>query len=184
MCVLKVNSSDAIQWQTSIVSSSNALYPEQIEITPDESAVVLRVDDRQSSSANAFVRLNTSDGTEVWKRQLTCSGVDLPGSSGRMRLNRNGNIINNTYYSSGGQTYTVVAQLPGDGSLTGNYTASGHPQFSWSASTNITVTASQSIWTKQSSSAFSAGSVTPSNNAYSNVTQVNNVQTFSKVDVT
>lgn len=182
-CVLKVNSSDVIQWQTKIESSNNAVYPDQIEITPDKSEVVVKFGDRQSPVQYAMVKLKTSDGTEVWNRKFGVSGLDLYGSYGTMRLNRNGNIVLNTFFQTGGNAFTVVAQLPGDGSLTGNYTASGHPQFSWAANTNVTVTASQTIFAKQGSSIFSSGSVTPSNAAYSSVTLANNVQTFSNVAV-
>lgn len=185
VCVIKVNSSDAIQWQTAISSSSNALYPEQIEITPNGSELVIKIDDRQSDKVNAFVKLNTSDGTEVWKRQLGYYNRDLSGSSGRMRLNRNGNIINlTTFYHSGlDKTYVITAQLPGDGTGTGTYTPSGYSSFSWAASTNITVTASQTIFAKQGSSIFTSGSVTPSNAAYSSTTLANNIQVFTNVAV-
>ena len=184
--VIKVNSSDVIQWQTTIVASGNACYPEQIEMTLDESGVIIKLDDRRASPGNvhSFVRLNTSDGSQVWRRYFygASPANSISGSRGRMRLNRNGNIIFNTYYSDG-QTYTITAQLPSDGSLTGSYTPSGYPALSWAENTALTVTDSVSLWTKQSSSIFSSGSVTPTNAAYSNVTLANNVQVFTKVDV-
>ena len=97
-----------------------------------------------------------------------------------MRLNRNGNIIFNTYINTGGQIYIVVAQLPADGSLTGNHTV-GSRTYEWAANTTLSFT-THSAWNK-TSSIFSSETNSDSNAAQSNITLANNVQTFTKGDV-
>jgi len=179
--VMKVNSSDVIQWQKGIDSAPNYISPEQIEVLPDDAGIIMRIDDRQGDSKNTFVRFDTS-GNVVWKRQFGISGIDVPGSVGKMRLNRNGNIIFNTYHNTGGQTYTIVAQLPADGSLTGNHTV-GSRTYEWAANTTLSFT-TQTAYSKQGSSIYSSEANSNANAAYdSNITTVNNIQTFTKGDV-
>ena len=193
--VSKVNSSDVIQWNTGIdpnfSNPDNYLSPQQIGVMPEDAGVILRIDDRQNqgiagsspggNSKNSFVRFDTS-GNVIWKRQFGISGLDVYGSSGMMLLNRNGNIIFCTRFVTGGQTYTVVAQLPADGSLTGNHTV-GSRTYHWS-DRNFGSMGSQLALVKQNSSIFSSDTNNVANAAYNtNVTVANNVQTFTKGDV-
>ena len=187
--VMKVNSSDVIQWQKGINSSPNYISPEQIEVMPEDAGIIMRIDDRQNQGdsgdgKSTFVRFDTS-GNVVWKRQFgitSPSGTDVPGSVGKMRLNRNGNIIFNTRHTTGGLTYTIVAQLPADGSLTGSHTV-GSRTYEWAANTRLSFS-TQTAFSKQGSSIFSSDTNSNANIAYdSNMTTVNNVQTFTKGDV-
>ena len=184
--LMKVNSSDVIQWQKGIDSAPNYISPEQVEVMPEDAGIIMRIDDRQNQgdSGNAkctFVRFDTS-GNVVWKRQFGISGTNVQGSTGKMRLNRNGNIIFNTNHTTGGQIYTVVAQLPADGSLTGSHTV-GSRTYEWAANTRLSFS-TQSGFSKQGSSIFSSDTNSNANIAYdSNMTTVNNVQTFTKGDV-
>lgn len=187
--VMKVNSSDVIQWQKGIDSSPNYISPEQIEVLPEDAGIIMRIDDRQNQgdsgdSKCTFVRFDTS-GNVVWKRQFGItnpSGTDVAGSAGKMRLNRNGNIIFCTRFSVSGDVYTVVAQLPADGSLTGSHTV-GSRTYEWAANTRLSFS-TQSGFSKQGSSIFSGEANSNANAAYdSNMTTANNVQTFTKGDV-
>ena len=184
--LMKVNSSDVIQWQKGINSAPNYISPEQVEITPDGSGIIMRIDDRQNQGGggdgkSTFVRFDTS-GNVVWKRQFGISGTNVPGSAGKMRLNRNGNIIFNTNHTTGGLTYTIVAQLPADGSLTGNHTV-GSRTYEWAANTTLSFT-TQTAFSKVNASIFSSDGNYGANDAYdTNITVANNVQTFTKGDV-
>lgn len=179
--VMKVNSSDVIQWQKEVDSAPNQVSPEQIEITPDGSGIIMRILDNQADKKNSFIRFDTS-GNVVWKRQFGISGIDVPGSIGKMRLNKNGNIIFNTNHTTGGNVYTIVAQLPADGSLTGNYTV-GSRTYEWAANTTLSFT-TQTAYSKQSSSIFSSETNNSTDAAYeTNITVANNVLTFTKADV-
>ena len=185
--VMKVNSSDVVQWQRAIVEPSpNYMTPNNIEVLPEDAGIILSIEDRQNqgdsgNSKLSFVRFDTS-GNVVWKRQFGVSGINMTPSSGKMRLNRNGNIIFNTNHSTGGQVYTIVAQLPADGSLTGNHTV-GSRTYEWAANTRLSFT-TQTGFSKQGSSIFSSEGNNNNNIAYdSNITTVNNVQTFTKGDV-
>ena len=184
--LMKVNSSDVIQWQKGIDSAPNYISPEQVEVMPEDAGIIMRIDDRQNQGDSGdakctFVRFDTS-GNVVWKRQFGISGINVQGSTGKMRLNRNGNIIFNTNHSTGGQVYTIVAQLPADGSLTGNHTV-GSRTYEWAANTRLSFS-TQTGFSKQGSSIFSGETNNNNNIAYdSNVTTVNNVQTFTKGDV-
>ena len=191
--VTKVNSSDVIQWNTGIdpnfSNPDNYLSPQQIEVMPEDAGIIMRIDDRQNqgiAGSNpggdgkaSFVRFDTS-GNVVWKRQFGISGINV--SSGKMRLNRNGNIIFCARFSASGNVYTVVAQLPADGSLTGNHTV-GSRTYNWS-DRNFGSMGSQLALVKQNSSIFSSDTNNLANAAYNtNVTVANNVQTFTKGDV-
>lgn len=184
--LMKVNSSDVIQWQKGIDSAPNYISPEQVEVMPEDAGIIMRIDDRQNQGDSGdakctFVRFDTS-GNVVWKRQFGISGTNVQGSVGKMRLNRNGNIIFNTNHNTGGLTYTVVAQLPADGSLTGNHTV-GSRTYEWAANTRLSFS-TQTGFSKQGSSIFSGETNNNNNIAYdSNITTVNNVQTFTKGDV-
>ena len=184
--LMKVNSSDVIQWQKGIDSAPNYISPEQVEVMPEDAGIIMRIDDRQNQGDSGdakctFVRFDTS-GNVVWKRQFGISGINVQGSTGKMRLNRNGNIIFNTNHNTGGLTYTVVAQLPADGSLTGNHTV-GSRTYEWAANTRLSFS-TQTGFSKQGSSIFSGETNNNNNIAYdSNITTVNNVQTFTKGDV-
>jgi hypothetical protein len=194
--VSKVNSSDVVQWNTGIdpnfSNPDNYLSPEQIEVMPEDAGIIMRIDDRQNqgiagsnpggNSKNSFIRLDTS-GNVVWKRQFGISGINVFGSAGKMRLNRNGNIIFCTRFAVSGNVYTVVAQLPADGSLTGNHTV-GSRTYNWS-DRNFGSMGSQLALVKQGSSIFSSELGNDvANAAYNtNVTVANNVQTFTKGDV-
>ena len=185
--VMKVNSSDAIQWQKGIDSAPNYISPEQIEVLPDDAGIIMRIDDRQNQGdsgdgKSTFVRFDTS-GNVVWKRQFGItnpSGIDVQGSAGKMRLNRNGNIIFSTYINTGGQIYIVVAQLPADGSLTGSHTV-GSRTYEWAANTRLSFS-TQTAWNK-TSTIFSSETNSDSNAPHTNVILANNVQTFTKGDV-
>ena len=182
---MKVNSSDVIQWQKGVDSPPNYVGPEQIEITPDGSGIIMRIDDRQNQGGGgyskvSFVRFDTS-GNVVWKRQFGISGINVPGSVGKMRLNKNGNIIFNTNHTTGGNVYTIVAQLPADGSLTGNHTV-GSRTYEWVANTGLSFT-TQTGFSKVSS-IFSSQNMNSANAAYeTNITVANNVLTFTNGDV-
>ena len=190
--VMKVNSSDVIQWQRAISGTSpNYMTPNNIVVLPEDAGIILSIEDRQNQGDSgdgkiSFVRFDTS-GNVVWKRQFGVgdggSGINFSGSSGRMNLNRNGNIIFNSRFSSGGEVYTVVSQLPADGSLTGD-TVIGSRTYNWSANTRFSFS-DQSIFSKQGSSIFSSDTNNSlANAAYNtNVTTANNVQTFTKGDV-
>ena len=185
--VMKVNSSDVVQWQRAIVEPAPSyMTPNNIEVLPEDAGIILSIEDRQNqgdsgNSRLSFVRFDTS-GNVVWKRQFGISGINMTASSGKMRLNRNGNIIVCTRHTTGGQVYTIVAQLPADGSLTGNHTV-GSRTYEWTANNRFTIS-DQTIFSKQGSSIFSADTNSYSNAAYnSNFTTVNNVQTFTKGDV-
>jgi hypothetical protein len=189
--VMKLNSSDVIQWQRAISGTSpNYMTPNNIVVLPEDAGIILSIEDRQNQGDSAdgrvsFVRFDTS-GNVVWKRHFGVgdggSGINLSGSSGGMKLNRNGNIIFNTRFGSGGEVYTVVAQLPADGSLTGSHTV-GSRTYEWAANTRLSFS-TQSGFSKQGSSIFSGEANSNANAAYdSNVTTANNVQTFTKGDV-
>jgi len=184
--LMKVNSSDVIQWQKGIDSSPNYISPQQIEVLPKDAGIIMRIDDRQNQGdtgdgKNTFVRFDM-DGTVVWKRQFGISGINVGGSSGKMRLNRNGNIIFNTSFTTSSVTYTVVAQLPADGSLTGNHTV-GSRTYEWAANTRLTFT-TQTGFSKESSTIFSSDTNSHANAAYDvNITLANNVQTYTAGDV-
>ena len=187
--VMKLNSSDVIQWQKGIDSAPNYISPQQIEVLPDDAGIIMRIDDRQNQgdtgdAKNTFVRFDTS-GNVVWKRQFgitSPSGIDVQGSVGKMRLNRNGNIILTTNFTTGGQTYTIVSQLPADGSLTGSHTV-GSRTYEWAANTRLSFS-TQGAYSKQGSSIYSSETNSNANAAYNtNITTVNNVQTFTKGDV-
>jgi hypothetical protein len=166
------------------------MTPNNIVVLPEDAGIILSIEDRQNQGDSAdgrvsFVRFDTS-GNVVWKRHFGVgdggSGINLSGSSGGMKLNRNGNIIFNTRFGSGGEVYTVVAQLPADGSLTGD-TVIGSRTYNWSANTRFSFS-DQSIFSKQGSSIFSSDTNSLGNNSYAtNITTVNNVQTFTKGDV-
>tara|TARA_B100001059_G_C17765051_1_gene545099 strand:- start:50 stop:1423 length:1374 start_codon:yes stop_codon:yes gene_type:complete len=183
--VMKVNSSDVIQWQKGIDSAPNYISPEQIEVMPDGSGIIMRIDDRQNQgdsgdAKSTFVRFDTS-GNVVWKRQFGISGINVQGSVGKMRLNKNGNIIFNTNYTTGGNVYTIVAQLPADGSLTGNHTV-GSRTYEWAANTRLSFS-TQTGFSKVSS-IFSSENNNSANAAYeTNITVANNVLTFTNGDV-
>ena len=187
--LMKVNSSDVIQWQKGIDSAPNYISPQQIEVMPEDAGIIMRIDDRQNQgdtgdAKNTFVRFDTS-GNVVWKRQFgitSPSGIDVQGSVGKMRLNRNGNIILTTNFTTGGQTYTIVSQLPADGSLTGSH-AVGSNTYEWVANTRLNFS-TQTGYSKQGSSIYSSETNSNANVAYNtNITTVNNVQTFTKGDV-
>ena len=182
--VMKVNSSDVIQWQKGIESAPNYITCKQIEVLPEDAGIIMSIEDRQSQGGGgdnkiSFVRFDTS-GNVVWKRQFGISGIDFSGQ-GKMRLNKNGNIIFNTYFSDGGANYVVVSKLPADGSLTGNHTV-GSRTYNWSANTTLSFT-TQTAYSKQGSSIYSSETNSNANAAHSNVTLANNVLTFTKGDV-
>ena len=178
--IMKVNSSDVIQWQKEINSSTENIDPRQIEVMPGDAGIIMRIVDDHGDDKCSFVRFDMS-GNVVWKRQFGISGINLVAQDGKMRLNRNGNIIFNTYFNvAGGLKYTVVAQLPSNGSLTGNHTV-GSRTYNWSANTTLSFT-THSAWNK-TSSIFSSETNSDSNAAQSSITLANNVQTFTKGDV-
>tara|TARA_B100000902_G_scaffold183377_1_gene176073 strand:- start:213 stop:1664 length:1452 start_codon:yes stop_codon:yes gene_type:complete len=189
--IMKLNSSDVIQWQKAISGTSpNYMTPNNIVVMPEDAGIILSIEDRQNQGDSAdgrvsFVRFDMS-GNVVWKRHFGVgdggSGININGSNGRMKLNRNGNIIFDTRFSSGGAIYTVVAQLPADGSLTGD-TVIGSRTYNWSANTRFSFS-DQTIFSKQGSSIFSSATNSLSNNSYdTNMTTADNVQTFTKGDV-
>lgn len=180
--LMKLNSSDVIQWQKA-AQGSNYITCDEIEVTPDESGVIVCFEDRQNQGGSGnqmktFVKFDLS-GNVIWKRQFGITGINLNGTA-PMRLNRNGNIIFNSYFTANSQTYTITAQLPGDGSLTGTYTL-GSRTYEWEA--NSLSFSSVSAWTKQASSVFASTANNSANDAYPAQTLINNVQTFTKVTV-
>ncbi len=182
--VMKVNSSDVIQWQKGVDSASNYVTCNQVEVLPEDDGIIMSIEDRQGQGGGgdnklSFVRFDTS-GNVVWKRQIGISGIDFAASQGKMRLNKNGNIIFNTYFSDSGENYQVVAQLPSDGTLTGNHTV-GSRTYEWAANTTLSFT-TQTAWSKYTS-IFSADTNSNTNSAHSNVTLANNVQTYTKGDL-
>ena len=153
--LMKLNSSDVIQWQKA-AQGANYITCDEVEVTPDESGVIVCFEDRQNQGGSGnqmktFVRFDLS-GNVIWKRQFGITGVNLSGTA-PMRLNRNGNIIFNSRFTANSQTYTITAQLPGDGSLTGTYTL-GSRTYEWEA--NSLSFSSVSAWTKQGSSIFAS----------------------------
>lgn len=180
--VMKLNSSDVIQWQKA-AQGPNYVTPDEVFITPDESGIILSIEDRQNQGGSGntmktFVRFDLS-GNVIWKRQFGITGVNLTVSN-PMRLNRNGNIIFVAYFTSNSQTFTITAQLPGDGSHTGTYTL-GSRTYEWEA--NSLSFSSVSAWQKQGSSIFASTSNNSANDAYPAQTLINNVQNFTKVTV-
>lgn len=180
--LMKLNSSDVIQWQKA-AQGANYITCDEVEVTPDESGVIVCFEDRQNQGGSGnqmktFVKFDLS-GNVIWKRQFGITGVNLNGTA-PMRLNRNGNIIFNSYFTANSQTYTITAQLPGDGSLTGTYTL-GSRTYEWEA--NSLSFSTVSAWTKQASSVFASTTNSSANAAYPAQTLINNVQTFTKVTV-
>ena len=181
--LMKVDSSDVIQWQKGVDSASHYLTCNQVEVMPEDAGIIMSIEDRQGQPGPgdnklSFVRFDTSGNVE-WIRQFGISGIDIAASSGKMRLNKNGNIIFDTYFNDTDQ-YAVVAQLPSDGTLTGNHTV-GSRTYEWAANTAISFT-TQTAWSKYTS-IYSADTNSNTNSAHSNVTLENNVQTFTKGDV-
>ena len=85
-----------------------------------------------------------------------------------------------SYFTSNSQTFTITAQLPGDGSRTGTYNL-GSRTYEWEA--NSLSFSSVSAWTKQGSSIFASTANNSANDAYPAQTLINNVQNFTKVTV-
>ena len=180
--LMKLNSSDVIQWQKA-AQGANYITCDEVAVTPDESGVIVCFEDRQGQGGSGntmktFVKFDLS-GNVIWKRQFGITGVNLSGTA-PMRLNRNGNIIFNSYFTTNSQTFTITAQLPGDGSLTGTYTL-GSRTYEWEA--NSLSFSSVSAWTKQASSVFASVTNSSANAAYPAQTLINNVQNFTKVTV-
>ena len=177
--VLKLNSSDAVQWGSDIFSSANAIYPKTISIH-SSGDIISCFDDRRSNSA-AIITRHQSDGTLVWKREFRHSTYSMFSSASEVVLNPNGNIVLNTYFNTGAASFNVLpvtAQLPSDGSLTGTYN-----NFIWADATSISET-SYSSWSKDSSSIFSAKSSTKTLSAFTNYTVGNNILVETVTNVT
>lgn len=173
--VLKLNSSDAVQWGSDIFSTANAVYPTTIAIH-SSGDIISCFDDRRTNSA-AIITRHQSDGTLVWKREFRHSSYNIFGSANEVVLNPNGNIVLNCYFNTGTESLSVTAQLPSDGSLTGTYN-----NFVWADATSISET-SYSSWSKDSSSIFSAKSTTKTLTAFTNYTVGDNILLPTLTDV-
>ena len=169
--LLKLNSSDEIQWQSD-VSSNNQIYPLQVNI--DSSGdIVSAFQDRRTNSA-IIITKHTSDGTLVWKRTFRHSNTEI-NPNAEVRLNRNDNIILNSF--TYGTVKTIVCQLPSTGDLTGTY-----GNFIWEDATDVTVSSSTAYF-KNGSSIYSAKSTSMSMSSFSNTTTGDNILTVNKTDI-
>ena len=166
--VLKLNSSDAVQWGSDIFSTANAVYPTSISIH-SSGDIISCFDDRRGTNKAAIITRHQSDGTLVWKREFRHSSYTLFGSANEVVLNPNGNIVLNCYFNTGTESLSVTAQLPSDGSSTGTYN-----NFVWADATGISET-SYSSWSKDSSSIFSAKSSSKTLSSFSDYVVGSNI---------
>ena len=173
--LLKLNSSDEIQWQSEI-SGPDPIYPLQVNI--DSSGdIVSAFQDRRTNSA-IIITKHTSDGTLVWKRSFRHTSREI-NPNAEVRINRNDNILLNSHIY--GDVKTIVCQFPSDGSLTGSYMATvGY--FNWEDATHITVSSSTAYF-KNGSSIYSAKSTSMSMSSFSNTNTGDNILTVNKIDI-
>lgn len=172
--ILKLDSSDVIQWQRD-VSSTNAIYPLSINIHPSGD-IISAFEDRRTGQANIIIR-QQSNGSLVWKREFRHTSYTMFPSVSEVRLNRNGNIILNGYFNTPSNTLTTTCQLPSDGSLTGTYNS-----FVWQVDSSVSVS-TYTGWTKDSSSIFSAKTSTMAISSFSSYTVGDNILAATTKDV-
>ena len=138
--------------------------------------IVSRFEDRTANTAVVLTR-HQPDGTLVWKRRIKHNSWALSTSPGRMKITANGNILV-SFSQSGGNNTTIVAQLPGDGSLTGT-----HGNWIWEDPSDVTADETMTNWSKQGSSIFSNGSTTMNVSTHANVAETANNMTGSLITV-
>ena len=170
--LLKLNSSDEIQWQSEI-SSSNPHYPLQVNIDSSGNIISGFLDTRQPNKG-IIVTKHTSDGTLVWKRLFRHANTEI-WAGAEVRINRNDNILINSFIQ--GDVKTIVCQLPSTGDLTGTY-----GNFIWEDATDVTVSSSTAYF-KNGSSIYSAKSTSMSMSSFSDTTTGDNILTVNKTDI-
>tara|TARA_B100000282_G_scaffold129349_1_gene92603 strand:+ start:6864 stop:12245 length:5382 start_codon:yes stop_codon:yes gene_type:complete len=173
--LLKLNSSDEIQWQSEI-SSNNPHYPLQVNI--DSSGNIVSAFQDRRTNSGIIITKHTSDGTLVWKRSFRHSNTEI-NPNAEVRLNRNDNII--LYSYTYGDVKTIVCQLPSTGGLTGTYNTS-YGNFIWEDATHVTVSSSTAYF-KNGSSIYSAKSTSMSMSSFTNTDVGSNILSANKTDI-
>ena len=172
--LMKLNSSNTIQWQKQIYCNAY-MTPMDVHVVSGGD-IISRFEDRTGNTAVTLTR-HQSDGTLVWKRRIKHSTWSLSASHGRLKITKAGNMVL-SFARSGGDNETMVAQLPGDGSLTGT-----HGNWIWEDATDVT-SSTMTAWTQQGSSNFSDGYIdSMAISSHANLAEVTNNMTSSKTDV-
>ena len=152
--LMKLNSSGVIQWQRTVMHTDTYLQAFNLRVTSDDE-VIWCIRDQRTGYAYLFLRYQ-ADGTLVYKRELYVSGETM-GYDGSMNINRNDNILF-SWEENGDDDTQYLAQLPGDGSLTGT-----HGDFIWQDADSDISIATTSYWGVSTGDSFTTGTTSLAN---------------------
>jgi hypothetical protein len=113
--VAKYNTSGALQWKKQI---GDPAFPVLSDITVDNSGNIY-------TTGSTYILKHNTNGDLLWQRQLSATSHTVSLSS--ITIDSSNNIVAGGYIrpTSGSNNQILMLKVPGDGTLTGTYTASG-----------------------------------------------------------